>query len=451
MIQSVGLDLAPPRNAKGSTQDPGNPGQLFAELLRKYGLGPSETETLDTTGQAGDQPPTEITAVECECGDDVAWAASAGEPAREEPTDEEVLEGAALERPVIAVPTPAPATVPADGLDNENAASAKSGSDPADTAMALAGKWQGLDTAKANFAHPSVDAPDSPGGSAPHEDGRQDTGPASPAAELAQELEAAASGAAVAAAAQAIGDQARAAAPGQTKSPGENAATGRGVARSAERPAPPPAPTKNREPRPSADAIAALAAGAAQPAQDQESDQAETPRRLVIEAQATSAFAPAAREAAATSGFAAKLLQPHPPAVQQLTIHIQRAVRDGLDRISLRLTPPELGRIDVKLEFANDGRLSASIAVERPETLDLLQRDARGLERALQDAGIKTESGSLTFNLRGDGRQDAREDGAPARMTVAVPADKAEDGVTIVEIVSPRPSAAGTGAIDIRV
>src|SRR3546814_11737514 len=68
------------------------------------------------------------------------------------------------------------------------------------------------------------------------------------------------------------------------------------------------------------------------------------------------------------------------------------------------LHPAELGRIEVKLENASDGTLRAVISAERPETLDLLQRDARGLERALQDAGVQTDSGSLRFNLRSQGQ-----------------------------------------------
>ena len=40
---------------------------------------------------------------------------------------------------------------------------------------------------------------------------------------------------------------------------------------------------------------------------------------------------------------------------------------------------------------------------DRPETLDMLQRDARVLERALNDAGLRADSGGLSFNLRSDG------------------------------------------------
>ena len=94
--------------------------------------------------------------------------------------------------------------------------------------------------------------------------------------------------------------------------------------------------------------------------------------------------------------------QPH--AMDQITVRLHKAVSDGQDQISFHLRPVELGRIDVKLEFAADGRVKAQIAVDNPQTLELLQRDARGLERALSDAGVKTDTGSLSFSLREDPR-----------------------------------------------
>ena len=49
--------------------------------------------------------------------------------------------------------------------------------------------------------------------------------------------------------------------------------------------------------------------------------------------------------------------------------------------------------------------MRAVISVEKPETLEWLKRDAQHLERALQEAGVKTDSGSLNFTLR-EQRQD---------------------------------------------
>jgi len=109
------------------------------------------------------------------------------------------------------------------------------------------------------------------------------------------------------------------------------------------------------------------------------------------------------------SGAAQQAATPRPsvPAAPaaQVAVHIARAFDDGVRRLEVRLNPAELGRVEVKLDVANDGRVIAVVSAERQETLDLLQRDSRSLERGLQDAGIRADSGSLNFTLRQQERQ----------------------------------------------
>lgn len=93
------------------------------------------------------------------------------------------------------------------------------------------------------------------------------------------------------------------------------------------------------------------------------------------------------------------------PPIRDIAVHIAQHADTGVNRFQLRLDPPELGRVDVRMEISAEGKLSAVIAVERPETLDLLQRDSRALERSLMEAGLKTDGNSLSFSLKG-GRQD---------------------------------------------
>jgi len=87
-------------------------------------------------------------------------------------------------------------------------------------------------------------------------------------------------------------------------------------------------------------------------------------------------------------------------AINSLAVQISRNVDLGVNRFQIRMDPPELGRIDVKLKISHDGRLTANMTVERPETLDLLMRDARALERALTGSGLNTDSNSLNFSLK---------------------------------------------------
>lgn len=100
-----------------------------------------------------------------------------------------------------------------------------------------------------------------------------------------------------------------------------------------------------------------------------------------------------------------------PGVADQVSVHIAKALKAGVDRITIQLKPASLGRIDVQLEVGHDGRVMAVVTADNKDTLDLLQRDARELERALQNAGLQADSGSLSFNLRGQGDQ-APEDGS---------------------------------------
>ena len=105
------------------------------------------------------------------------------------------------------------------------------------------------------------------------------------------------------------------------------------------------------------------------------------------------------------------------PAHEQVAIHLQRAVREGTNKFSIQLSPAELGSIHVKLEIDEEKRVTAAVTVERPSTLELLQRDTKGLERALHNAGLNMEGGDLSFSLgRGDQdfAQDLRQPGASA-------------------------------------
>jgi hypothetical protein len=112
--------------------------------------------------------------------------------------------------------------------------------------------------------------------------------------------------------------------------------------------------------------------------------------------------------AAKQSAFMAQLkanLQVLPPH-EQIAVQIKDAMQNGNSRLTVALHPVELGRVEVKLDIDKDKNVTATIVVDRPATLDLLRNDAKALERALQDAGLQTDSGSLSFNLRDSNGQN---------------------------------------------
>ncbi|HHY50452.1 MAG TPA: hypothetical protein GYA10_11970 [Alphaproteobacteria bacterium] len=84
----------------------------------------------------------------------------------------------------------------------------------------------------------------------------------------------------------------------------------------------------------------------------------------------------------------------------QLAVEIVRQVEAGATRFQIRLDPPELGRVEVKLDVDKAGNVHARMTVDRAETLDLMQRDQRALERALAQAGLDSSKTNLEFSLR---------------------------------------------------
>lgn len=97
--------------------------------------------------------------------------------------------------------------------------------------------------------------------------------------------------------------------------------------------------------------------------------------------------------------------------IPHIAVEIARSIQNGVSRFEVRLNPPELGRIDVRLEMDGAGNVTARLAVEKSETLDLLQRDQRALEKALADAGLDGSKTELEFALHdgSEGQDEPRE------------------------------------------
>lgn len=121
---------------------------------------------------------------------------------------------------------------------------------------------------------------------------------------------------------------------------------------------------------------------------------------------------------------------PPPPPGEQVSVHIQNAVRSGADRIHIRLHPAELGRVEVKLEIGHDRAVTAIVTTEKPEAAELLSRDARILQRALEDAGLRADTGSLSFRHGGDGAGAQRTPATAAHPSGTGPAAMATDDST---------------------
>ena len=121
----------------------------------------------------------------------------------------------------------------------------------------------------------------------------------------------------------------------------------------------------------------------------------------------------------------------------------------GKNRFEIRLDPPELGRIEVRLDVDRNGHVTSRLIADRQDTLDLLRRDSAGLERALQDAGLKTSDNGLQFSLRDQASgQQQRDRGADtARLVIE------DESLPAIEAMPQRYGRLGSrgGGLDIRV
>lgn len=124
---------------------------------------------------------------------------------------------------------------------------------------------------------------------------------------------------------------------------------------------------------------------------------------------------PHASEHAAAPATLVSQPGPQPATVPLSGVAIEIAAKAiaGKNRFEIRLDPPELGRIDVRLDVDHDGNVTSRLTVDRPDTLDLLRRDSSGLERALQDAGLKTANNGLQFSLRDQSLTDQQPGPTP--------------------------------------
>ena len=100
--------------------------------------------------------------------------------------------------------------------------------------------------------------------------------------------------------------------------------------------------------------------------------------------------------------------------------------------------------------------------VERSETLEMLLTDARSLERALQQAGLKADPGSVSFELAADshdafaqGDQSAHpgDDDASGQSADAGGTDEGtpSDGTPLPNDGARLYQVAATGQLDVRV
>ncbi|WP_281302258.1 flagellar hook-length control protein FliK [Iodidimonas sp. MBR-55] len=119
---------------------------------------------------------------------------------------------------------------------------------------------------------------------------------------------------------------------------------------------------------------------------------------------------------AAPGGLASAALPAAPAIANQIIAQLNGSARhsllQGQSHMRISLHPSELGQVDVRLTM-RDGRMTAHLLVDRPETLELLQSQSRHLEKALADPAARADDRSetkLELSLRNDRGNDRGHD-----------------------------------------
>ncbi len=112
--------------------------------------------------------------------------------------------------------------------------------------------------------------------------------------------------------------------------------------------------------------------------------------------------------------FSAEFARQNAPTnpTEQVAVQIRQHSASGFDRIQIQLEPAELGRVEIQIELGKDGRVQAMVSADNQDTLDLLQRDSKMLQQALEQAGLQGDESSLEFSLNQGGQNDENADEA---------------------------------------
>lgn len=156
---------------------------------------------------------------------------------------------------------------------------------------------------------------------------------------------------------------------------------------------------------------------------------------------ANAVAAPVATQATARAIPAAYQAATSPINMTQVAFEMVRQAHQGQSRFSIRIDPPELGRVDVRMHVDATGNVNAKLTVERSETLDMFQRDRGSLEKALTQAGLDGAKTNLEFSLKqnpfaGMAGHDQRQSNGNSTPRFSLSSGESEDSVSAVPSVT---------------
>ncbi len=111
--------------------------------------------------------------------------------------------------------------------------------------------------------------------------------------------------------------------------------------------------------------------------------------------------------------------------VDEMRVAIGRQIAAGREEVTIRLDPPELGRIHVRIGFDPGGELRTVMATETAAALQLMRRNLDQLDLSLAQAGVRTDAQSFRFENPQAGGGNAG--GGDGRQPHAYRSERADD------------------------
>ncbi len=89
----------------------------------------------------------------------------------------------------------------------------------------------------------------------------------------------------------------------------------------------------------------------------------------------------------------------HATPSQQIALAVSGLAKsaDGTQSVTVQLRPMELGQVQIRIDQTPGGPARVDISAEKPETLQMLQRDQPRLMQALDLAGVQVDGRSINF------------------------------------------------------
>lgn len=120
------------------------------------------------------------------------------------------------------------------------------------------------------------------------------------------------------------------------------------------------------------------------------------------------AAAPAAPVQAQAAAHTATPVRATPETVASLTAHIGKNLEGRTTKFDVELNPAGLGQVNVSVEIAASGKMTAAMSFDSPQAAAELRARSHELQKALEQAGFDVSAGGLSFDVAGDRGGDGR-------------------------------------------